>query len=223
MERYRDRKDAGQLLAGQLQAYRGHPDVVVLGLPRGGLPVAAEVARALDAPLDIVVVRKVGVPFQPEVAMGALAAATGTVGTVRNEDVLDHLGPREYADDVFESVAAQELAELERREHLYRAGRPPIPLTGRTVILVDDGLATGATMQAATVVVRSQVPARLVVATPVGLGDAFREMRESADEVVCPWVSGDLHSVGEAYEQFDQTTDDEVQRILDSAYEANKE
>lgn len=214
MHVYLDRRDAGRTLAQQLQAYAGRVDVLVLGLPRGGLPVAAEVSKALGAPLDIVAVRKVGVPSHPEVAMGAMATAAGTVEMVYNEDVLASLGRRQDAVRAFDEVASRERIELERRDRSYRAGRAPIALAGRAVILVDDGLATGATMRAAAAAIRSHKPARLIVAVPVAIGSAFRDVQEVVDEVVCGWIPVTFHAVGQAYQDFEQTTDEEVCRLL---------
>lgn len=212
-DRYIDRWDAGEALAEQLQEYRGQNDLVVLGLPRGGVPVAAVVARELDANLDILVVRKIGVPGQPEVAMGAIASVAGSVETVENADVLEQLR-RFGIDSGFEDVAAQELRELKRRQDAYRAGRQPLNVTGRVVILVDDGLATGASMRAAVAATRKENPARLIVAAPVGSNDTCEQLREIADSVVCTWIPGAFHAVGQAYVNFDQTTDDEVRDIL---------
>jgi len=215
--RYTDRRDAGRELAAMLDGQRGVEGLIVLGLPRGGVPVANEIARALDAPLEVLVVRKVGLPEQPEVAMGAIASIAGTIETVRNPDVLAHA--HGTPDEVFGRVASVEAAELRRRQDAFRGDRPPLELDGRTVVLVDDGIATGATMRAALTAARAAAPARLIVAVPVALSDTARRMGELADEVVCAWEARQLWAVGEAYRDFTQTTDDEVRRILAEAAE----
>ena len=209
--RFRDRRSAGQLLARQLDAYAHRSDVVVLGLPRGGVPVAFEVADALDAPLDVFVVRKLGVPFQPELAMGAIAS--GGV-KVLNDDVvaMANITP----DIVARAVSAEE-RELERREHLYRNGRPPLALTGKIVILTDDGLATGSTMRAAVTAVRRLQPARVIVAVPVGARESCRLLEETADDVICLQVPDPFSAVGMWYEDFSQTSDDEVRMLVEEA------
>jgi putative phosphoribosyl transferase len=209
--RFRDRRSAGQLLARQLDAYAHRSDVVVLGLPRGGVPVAFEVADALDAPLDVFVVRKLGVPFQPELAMGAIAS--GGV-KVLNDDVvaMANITP----DIVARAVSAEE-RELERREHLYRNGRPPLALTGKIVILADDGLATGSTMRAAVAAVRRLQPARVIVAVPVGARESCRLLEETADDVICLQVPDPFSAVGMWYEDFSQTSDDEVRMLVEEA------
>lgn len=218
-EPYRDRRDAGRILAELVAGYRGTPGLLVLALPRGGLPVADEVARRLGASLDILVVRKIGIPGQPEVAMGAMASVAGSIETITNDDVLRQLGRNGRGDPDFAAVAAREELELRRRQRSYRAGRPVPELTGRTVILVDDGLATGATMRAAVRAARAGHPLRVVVAVPVALAGTESELRDVADDVVCPWSATRLHAVGQAYEAFDQTTDDEVRAILDAAWD----
>ena len=207
---YLDRTDAGIRLAGHLAAYVGRTDVVVLGLPRGGVPVAAEVARALGAPLDVFCVRKLGVPGEPELAMGAIA--TGGVVVV-NEAVVAEIS---VPPDLVAEVAAAERAELDRRERAYRGDRPPLPLAGRTVVLVDDGLATGASMRAAVRAVRSAGPARVVVAVPVAAAETCRSLEAEADEVVCPLAPKGFRAVGGWYEDFSATSDDEVRRCLTS-------
>jgi len=207
---YLDRTDAGIQLAGHLAAYAGQADVVVLGLPRGGVPVAAEVARALRAPLDVFCVRKLGVPGQPELAMGAIA--TGGVVVV-NEGVVAEIS---VPPDVMAEVTARERAELERRERAYRGDRPPLPLAARTVVLVDDGLATGASMRAAVRAVWAVGPARVVVAVPVAAAETCRSLEAEADEVVCPLAPKGFRSVGGWYEDFSTTSDDEVRRCLTS-------
>jgi putative phosphoribosyl transferase len=211
MRLFRNRRDAGDALAKWLIQYAGRGDVVVLGLPRGGVPVAYEVARRLGAPLDIFVVRKLGVPGFEELAMGAIASG-GAV--VVNRDVVD--GYR-IPDEVIEASAADERREIARREHLYRGDRPRLELAGRTVILVDDGLATGATMAAAVSAIRQERPARVVVAVPVGAASTVAEMRSTADDVVCVEVPESFSAVGEWYANFDQTTDEEVRELLDDA------
>jgi predicted phosphoribosyltransferase len=207
---YRDRADAGARLAGHLASYANRPDVVVLGLPRGGVPVAAEVARALRAPLDVFCVRKLGVPGDEELAMGAIA--TGGVVVV-NHQVVAELGVPEH---MLEEVAAAEREELERRERAYRGDAPPAPLAGRTVLVVDDGLATGATMRAAVRAVRAAGPSRVVVAVPVAAAETCRSLAADADEVVCPLAPDSFRSVGGWYEDFSTTSDDEVRRCLTS-------
>ncbi len=214
---YRDRRDAGRQLAALLGSYRGVAGVLVLGLPRGGVPVADEVARALEAELDVLVVRKVGFPASPEVAMGAIASVAGTIVTVRNKDILEH-APLGRGDEVFLAEAAVQEAELRRRQKTYRAGLPPLNLTSRVIILVDDGMATGATMRAAAAAAREAEPQRLVVAVPVGLPGSFAELNRLADEVVCAWSPESFLAVGQAYLVFDQTTDEEVGRILSTAH-----
>ena len=211
IERFRDRREAGQVLADRLTAYAGRPDVLVLALPRGGVPVAYEVARALGAPLDVFLVRKLGVPGQEELSMGAVA--TGGV-RVLNEQVVGALG---IPPSVIEAVAAWQQQELVRRERLYRGDRPPPDVRGRTVILVDDGLATGSTMRAALAALRRQQPARLVVAVPTAAPETCDELRAEADDVVCATTPEPFDSVGLWYEDFSQTTDEEVRELLERA------
>jgi predicted phosphoribosyltransferase len=209
MERtFADRAEAGQLLARQLQHYAGRDDVIVLGLPRGGVPVAYEVARALRVPLDVFIVRKLGVPGFEELAAGAIAS-----GGVRvlNDDVVRSLP---HADAIIEAATEREKAELERREQSYRDGRPAPQLRDRVVILVDDGLATGATMRAAVKALRQTGAARIVVAVPVGPPETCREMADEADEAVCASAPEFFHAVGQYYDDFAQTTDDEVRDLL---------
>lgn len=205
---FRDRAEAGRVLADLLTAYRGRGDVVVLGLARGGVPVAAEIASALGAPLDAFVVRKLGVPGHEEYAMGALA---GDGHVVVNQDVVGALGisPQTVSD-----AAESEGHELLRREARYRHGRPPPEVTGRTVILVDDGMATGATMRAAAEVVREGRPQTLVVAVPVGTESSCRQLDGIADHVVCAELPTPFGAVGESYTDFNQVTDAEVRRLL---------
>lgn len=205
---YRDRVEAGELLAEQLLEFRGREDVVVLALPRGGVPVAHQLARVHGLPLDVYVVRKLGVPGHEELAMGAIA--TGGV-RVLNEDVVIPLGiPHEVVD----SVARSEQIELERREQLYRGTRAPIRLANKTVILVDDGLATGSTMRAAVKAVRQQDPARVIVAVPVGSPSTCADLAREADEVVCVRTPDPFVAVGLWYRDFAPTTDDEVRELL---------
>jgi predicted phosphoribosyltransferase len=209
--RYRDRREAGHALADRLGEFAGHDDVVVLGLPRGGIPVAYEVATALAAPLDVFVVRKLGMPGHPELAMGAIASGGGRV---LDDEVL-----RRYRipASAVEQVARAEQIELERRERAYRGARAPAALEGKTVILVDDGLATGSSMRAAVLAVRRRMPALIVVAVPVGAPESCRALNEVADEVVCALAPPSFHAVGLWYQNFDQTTDDEVTRLLTAA------
>ena len=209
--RFTDRRDAGRLLADRLAPYAGRDNLVVLALPRGGVPVAAEVAARLKAPLDVFVVRKLGVPGHEELAMGALAS-----GGVRvlNDDVVEHLG---IPDAVIDLVADREARELERREHLYRGDAAPIEVRGATVVLVDDGLATGSTMKAAVRAVRQREPAEVIVGVPVGSVEACGELGREADQVVCLYVPRWFAAVGEWYADFSQTTDDEVRELLEAA------
>src|SRR5262245_25330895 len=205
---FRDRTEAGRYLARKLQAYTDRPDVIVLALPRGGVPVAFEVAQKLHAPLDVFLVRKLGVPGREELAMGAIAS-----GGVRvlNEDVVRYLN---IPEEVIEEVAEQERQELERRERLYRGDRPAPEVRGKTVILIDDGLATGSTMRAAVRALRQQRPARVVVAVPVGSPDTCAEFSAEADEVVCGRTPDPFYAVGAWYDDFSQTSDDEVRWLL---------
>jgi predicted phosphoribosyltransferase len=212
MERgFADRADAGRQLAEKLSEYAGRPDVIVLGLPRGGVPVAYEVAKRLHAPLDVFIVRKLGVPGFEELAAGAIAS-----GGVRvlNQDVMRAIP---YADEAIEAVTAKETAELERREQIYREGRPPPELRDRAVILVDDGLATGATMRAAVKALRQRGAAKIVVAVPVGPPDTCRELEQEADETVCLSTPIFFQAVGQYYEDFSQTSDDDVRELIASA------
>jgi predicted phosphoribosyltransferase len=206
--RFVDRRDAGMRLARQLERFAGRDDVVVLALPRGGVPVASEVARVLGAPMDVFVVRKLGLPHHPELAMGAIAS--GGV-RVMNEDVCTWYRP---SPATIEAVTRAERTELERRERAYRDGRPPLPVEGRTIILVDDGLATGSTMRAAVQAIRRLGPARVVVAVPVGARETCEALREIADEVVCALTPEPFSAVGLWYADFSQTTDDEVRQLL---------
>lgn len=207
---FADRREAGRELASKLQKYARGDDTVVLALPRGGVPVAYEIAEALDAPLDIFVVRKLGMPGHPEYAMGAIAS--GGIRVV-SDDVIRWHGISPAA---IEAVAREELAELERREREYRRGRPMTDLRGRTVILVDDGLATGSTMRAAVQAVRAHAPARVVVAVPVGAPSTCEEFGDITDETVCARTPEPFSAVGLWYRDFSQTSDDEVRALLES-------
>lgn len=204
---FKDRTDGGRQLAALLGHLRGGT-TIVLGLPRGGLPVAYEVAHALNAPFDVLNVRKLGVPWHEELAMGAIA--TGGV-RVLNNDVIMSAGITKA--NLEEATALQRL-ELDRRERLYRSGRPAPDLRGRTVILVDDGIATGATVRAAIAVVRAQKPQRLVLAVPVAQDSVATELAREVDEFACVMRPGDLYAIGVWYERFPQLTDQEVQTIL---------
>jgi putative phosphoribosyl transferase len=207
---FADRHEAGQHLARELARWAGREDVVVLALPRGGVPVAWEVARVLGAPLDVFVVRKLGTPGHRELAMGAIAS-----GGVRvlNEEVVRIYG---LSPASIERVAEEEQQELERRERAYRDGRPSQPLAGKIAVLVDDGLATGSTMKAAVQAVRLHEPAGVVVAVPVGASDTCAELRRLADEVICVRTPEPFSAVGLWYRDFDQTTDEEVRALLRS-------
>jgi putative phosphoribosyl transferase len=208
---FRNRREAGRFLARKLSAYADRPDVLVLALPRGGVPVAFEVARALHVPLDVFLVRKLGVPGHEELALGAIAS-----GGVRvlNDDVMRALRiPKE----VVAAVAAKETQELERRERSFRGDRPAPNVRGRTVILIDDGLATGSTMRAAIVALRQQRPARIVVAVPVGAPETCAEFQHEADEAICAVTPDPFYAVGVWYDDFSQTTDEEVHALLERA------
>lgn len=211
--RFRNRAEAGQCLARKLSHYAHRHDVLLLALPRGGVPVAYELARALEAPLDVFVVRKLGLPGHEELAMGAIAS-----GGVRvlNGSVVEGLG---IPDHVIEEVAARELRELERRELMYRQDRPPQEVEGRTVILVDDGIATGSTMRAAVQALRQLRANRIVVATPTAALSSVREMRSKVDEMVAVITPANFLGVGQWYEDFSQTSDDEVRGLLAEASE----
>ena len=205
---FRNRTEAGRLLAGHLKEYTNRPDVIVLALPRGGVPVAFEVAESLRAPLDVYIVRKLGVPGQEELAMGAIA--TGGV-RVANEEVVRYLN---ISEEKFDAAVARESEELERREREYRGKRPAPDLRGRTVILVDDGLATGSTMRAAAAALRQQNPARIVIAVPVGAPQTCDEFRKEVDEIICAMTPEPFRGVGQWYDDFTQTSDAEVHDFL---------
>ncbi len=206
---FADRRQAGQVLAEQLESYRGQADLMVLALPRGGVAVGFEVAHALQAPLDVFVVRKLGLPGHEEYAMGAIAS-----GGVR---VMNPLPGLTVSPEAIARVVAREQAELVRRELLYRGGSPAVALRGRTVIVVDDGLATGSTMRAAVLAIRQQHPARLVVAVPVGAAETCAMLRQDADEVVCAAMPSPFRAVGLWYRDFPQASDDEVHQLLEEA------
>ena len=208
---FRDRTEAGRLLAERLRRYAGRSDLLVLGLPRGGVPVAYEVAQALGAPLDVFLVRKLGVPGHEEVAMGAIA--TGGVRVV-NEAFVRELG---ITSEAIERVAASEQRELDRRERAYRGSRPPPDVAGKTVILVDDGLATGSTMRAAAEALRRQKPARIVVGVPVAAPETCRELESLVDDVVCAVTPRPFLAVGRWYQDFSETSDEEVRALLAAA------
>lgn len=209
--RFRDRREGGQRLADRLREYANRPDVIVLGLPRGGVPVAFEVAEALRAPLDVFVVKKLGVPQQEELAMGALAS--GGVRVLDTEVIrLAGVGQSDI-----ERVTAGARDELARQERQYRGERPSPDIVGKTVILVDDGLATGSTMRAAVQAVRTQQPSAIVVAAPVGAPETCSALRALADDVVCVEMPDAFRAVGLWYEDFKQTTDDEVHDLLNRA------
>lgn len=210
---YRDRHDAGRQLAEQLSRYQDKPNVSVLALPRGGVAIGYEVAQALHAPLDVFVVRKLGLPGHEEYAMGAIAS-----GGIR---VMNPLPGITVPPEALAAVLVKEQTELIRREQLYRAQRPPIQVAGRTVILVDDGLATGATMRAAAVAIRQQHPQRLVVAVPVGARDSCESLRDIADEIVCPAMPEPFHALSLWYDQMPQASDDEVRALLQKAWQAH--
>ena len=204
---YFDRAAAGEALADELGQVAG--SVLVLGLARGGVPVAAPVADALGAELDVLIVRKLGYPGQPELAMGAIAGVGEELHVVRNEQIA-----RDVDAAAMEEVRQREILELRRRESAYRGDRPPIDVRDRVVILVDDGLATGSTMRAAVEAVRRQRPARVIVAVPVGGVESCRRLARIADQVVCVWIPRYFNAVGQAYRDFSSVSDDEVQRVL---------
>lgn len=208
MQRFKDRREAGKLLAAALKSYQGREDLLVMALPRGGVPVAFEVASALGAPLELLIVRKLGVPGHEELALGAIAS-----GGVRalNQEIIAALGIRLA---VVEAVAAREGLELARREELYRGSRPMLPVAGQVVVVIDDGIATGATMRAAVQALRQLGAASVIVATPTSSRDSAQMLRQEADEVICLATPEPYYAVGLWYEQFEQTSDDEVRRLL---------
>lgn len=210
--RLKDRREAGRQLAALLGHYRGQPNVIVLALPRGGVPVAAEVAERLGAPLDLMLVRKLGTPGHEELAMGAIASGGAMVF---NEELLRQLPIRQESID---AVVAQEQRELQRRDAAYRGQRPPPPVEGKTVILVDDGLATGATMRAAVAALSQRRPVRVVVAVPVAPPDTVEALESEVDEVVCLSTPEPFYGVGYWYENFEQTSDEEVREQLSKAW-----
>jgi putative phosphoribosyl transferase len=208
---FRDRSDAGRILASRLTHYKGRKDVVVLALPRGGIPVAYEIGKELGVPVDVFVVRKLGVPGQEELAMGAIAS-----GDVRiiNYDVVNQFG---IDQETIDRITDEERQELRRREQLYRGDRRPPALAGKSIILVDDGIATGSTMRAAIAAMRQSTPARLIVAVPVAAASTYREMSAEVDEFICPETPEAFFAISQWYERFEQTTDDEVRDLLSRA------
>jgi putative phosphoribosyl transferase len=207
---FRDRREAGRVLAEQLASYRGKDDLLVFGLARGGVPVAWEIAAALRAPLDVFLVRKLGVPRWPELAMGALASGGGVV---MNDNVVSSL---HITDEQVHEVIASETAELNRREQAYRGGRPIVDPRGKIVILVDDGIATGASMLVAVRALRAAGPQSIVVAVPVGPPSTCREIGQEADDVVCATMPPGFEAVGQVYADFHQVSDDEVRELLNT-------
>ena len=208
---FTNRSEAGRILASKLRHYKGRADVVILALPRGGIRVAYEIGKELEAPVDVFVVRKLGVPGQEELAMGAIA--TGDVRII-NYDVVNELGINQ---ETIDRVTDQERQELRRREQLYRGDRKPPVLAGKSIILVDDGIATGSTMRAAIAALRQLGPARLIVAVPVAAAETYREIGAEVDEIVCPETPEVFFAISEWYERFEQTTDDEVRDLLSKA------
>jgi putative phosphoribosyl transferase len=206
---FRDRTEAGRVLAHRLVAYANYPDAVVLALPRGGVPVAFEIAEALNLPLDIVVVRKLGVPGHEEFAMGAIASGGASI---LNQDLIRQLS---LSDEIIEHIVAREQRELERRERTYRGQRPVLDVRDRIIIIVDDGLATGSSMRAAIAALRQKGPAKLIVAVPVGARITCSELEALADEVICLETPENFSAVGLWYRDFSQVTDEEVNDLLE--------
>jgi putative phosphoribosyl transferase len=208
---FQDRYEAGQALAAKLEHHAGDPDVVVLALPRGGVPVGYEVSQALNAPLDIFLVRKIGVPGYEELAMGAVAS--GGV-KIFNHEVLQRLG---ISERILDGIVREKERELEQQEKAYRGERPPTQIEGRTVILVDDGLATGASMRAAVQAVKKKSAKSVIVAVPVGSADTCNQLQSEVDEVICGMTPEPFYAVGAWYSDFMQVTDEEVRELLDRA------
>ena len=208
MQKYTDRHQAGKILAEQLKEYTKKPNVIVLALPRGGVPVAYEIAQALSVPLDVLVARKLGVPWHEELAMGAIASG-GTV--IFNQEILKDL---DITQEEIEQVILAEKKELERREKTYRGNRPKANFTDKIIILVDDGIATGATMRAAIKALRTHKPQKIIIAVPVAAKDTYEQMTPLVDQIVCPVTPKEFYAVGTWYEVFDQTTDEEVFSLL---------
>jgi len=206
-----NRTEAGQYLAENLSNYANREDVLVLALPRGGVPVAAEVAKRLNAPLDVFVVRKLGLPGHPELAMGAIASGGARVF---NGEIMNAF---RIPDEVVDAVSAEEFIELQRRERVYRDDLPPLELEGKTVILIDDGIATGSTMRAAISALRELNAGRIVVGAPLIAAPTYDEIRRAADDVAAVMVPEKFYAVGQWYEDFSQTTDDEVRALLAQA------
>lgn len=209
--RFANRTEAGKLLADALSGYTGRSDILILALPRGGVPVAYEVAKALSAPMDLWLVRKLGVPGQEELALGALV---GKNIRVLNYDIIDLLNIDET---VIDTIVAREQAELERRNRLYRQGKPPPAIEGKTIIIIDDGLATGATMRVAISSLRQAGAARIIAAVPVGAASTCDKIEEEADELICLHTPEPFYGVGQWYNDFSQTSDDEVRALLNNA------
>lgn len=214
---YKNRYEAGRILAQDLERLRDDPDVIVLGIPRGGVVVAFEVARALDAPLDVYITRKIGVPYNPELAIGAVAS-DGTVFV--EHDLADHLG---ITPEYIEAETGRQREEIQRRLTLYRGERQAPELKGKIIIVVDDGIATGATVRVALRALRHQSPRKLILAVPVGPPDTISKLSHEADEVICPLTPSSFWAVSAFYAVFDQTSDDEVIHLLDQADKAREE